>query len=213
MGHRPLNSVASGVMVAFLSFLLVACGSKAPRPGFVGIPEAVERTPDFALPLTEQDRQAIIDFMANGGKRPLPWWSRGDMDPDVIKSLEEENGRLLQALSEKAPTIDDLSAGGEIAQYFDAPEWVLSVHDARVDKDDDGEYYDLDSERARALVKGDFIFAFYVRRLTPIGVSKDQVPAMQSREGTLWVLGNQKGATFTGLVVFHKIFAISPAAK
>jgi hypothetical protein len=209
MRHRQL-SVVSGSIIVCLFSLLVACGSKAPRPGFVGIPEAVERTPDFTLPLTDQDRQAIIDFMANSGRRPLPWWSRADVDPDVIADLEKEYGGLLHALGEKPPAIEDLSEGGAIAKYFDAPEWVLSVHDARVGKDDDGEYYDLDSERGRALVKGDFVFAFYARRLTPIIVTKDQVPALTPREGTVWVLGNQRGSTYTGLVVFHKHFAISP---
>lgn len=213
MVGRNVRNVASGFMVVFLSCLLAGCASKPPRAGFVGIPEAVERTPDFELPLKDKDREAIVDFMLNAGRRPLPWWSRADVDPDAVEDVTEEYGQLLHALSQRAPAGVDLEEGGELAKYFDAPEWVLSVHDARVGKDDEGEYYDLDSERARAWVKGDFIFAFYSRRLKPVVVTKDQVPALKPKEGTVWELGDQKGAIYTGLVIFHKHYAVPIGAE
>lgn len=208
MVGRHVKRVASGFMVVFLSCLLVACASKTPRAQFVGVPQAVERTPDFALPLKDKDREVIVDFMLNEGRRPLPWWSRADVDPGLIEDVQEEYGGLLHALSERAPAAVDLGESGELSKYFDAPEWVLSVHDARVGKDNDGEYYDLDSQRARALVKGDFVFAFYLRRLKPVIVMKDQVPALEPREGPVWVLEDRKGVTYTGLVIFHKHYAI-----
>jgi hypothetical protein len=208
MVGRHVKSVAFGLVVVFLSSVLVACTSKPPRAQFVGTPEAVERTPDLELPLKDKDREIIVDFMLNEGRRPLPWWSRSDVDPGLIEDVQEEYGRLLHTLSERAPAAADLEEGGELAKYFDTPEWVLSVHDARVGKDNDGEYYDLDSQRARALVKGDFVFAFYSRRLMPVTVTKDQVPALEPREGTVWVLEDRKGVTYTGLVIFHKHYAI-----
>ena len=212
MVGRNIKSVASGFMMVVLSCVVAGCASSPPRPGFVGVPEAVERTPDFALPLTDKDREVIVDFMLNEGRRPLPWWSRGDVDPGVVQDIQDEYGELLRALSENAPSMEDLSAGGRVAKYFDAPEWVMSVHDARVGKDNDGVYYDLDSASARALVKGDFIFAFYARRLTPVIVTKDQVPALIPEEGTVWVLADN-GAAFTGLLIFHKHYAVPIGAQ
>lgn len=213
MVGRNIKSVASGFMMVVLSCLVVGCASSPPRPGFVGVPEAVERTPDFALPLTDKDREVIVDFMLNDGRRPLPWWSRGDVDPGSVQDIEDEYGELLRALSENAPIMEDLSAGGRIAKYFDAPEWVMSVHDARVGKDNDGVYVDLDSASARALVKGDFVFAFYARRLTPVIVTKDQVPALTPKEGTVWVLADDHSGAYTGLLIFHKHYAVPIGAQ
>jgi hypothetical protein len=113
MVGRKVKSVASGFMMVFLLCLVVGCASSPPRPGFVGIPEAVERTPDFALPLKDEDREVIVDFMLNEGRRPLPWWSRGDVDPGLIQDIQDEYGGLLHALSERAPFMEDLSAGGK----------------------------------------------------------------------------------------------------
>lgn len=208
-----VKSVASGFVVVVLSCLVVGCASSPPRPGFVGVPEAVERTPDFALPLTDEDREVIVDFMLNEGRRPLPWWSRSDVDPGLVQDIQDEYGELLRALADRAPFMEDLGAGGKIAKYFDAPEWVMSVHDARVGKDNDGEYFDLDSASARALVKGDFVFAFYSRRLTPVIVTKDQVPALTPKEGTVWVLSDADSGAFTGLLIFHKHYAVPIGAQ
>lgn len=212
MVGRNVKSVAFGFMMVVLSCLVAGCASSPPRPGFVGVPEAVERTPDFALPLTDEDREVIVDFMLNEGRRPLPWWSRSDVDPGLVQDIQDEYGELLRALSENAPIMEDLSAGKKIAKYFDAPEWVMSVHDARVGKDNDGVYYDLDSASARALVKGDFVFAFYSRRLMPVIVTRKQVPALTPEEGTVWVLADN-GAAFTGLLIFHKHYAVPIGAQ
>lgn len=212
MVGRNVKGVAFGFMMVVLSCLVAGCASTPPRPGFVGVPEALERTPDFALPLSGEDREVIVDFMLNDGRRPLPWWSRRDVDPGLVQDIQDEYGELLRALSENAPIMDDLSAGGKIAKYFDAPEWVMSVHDARVGKDNEGVYYDLDSASARALVKGDFIFAFYSRRLMPVIVTKEQVPTLIPEEGTVWVL-TDNGAAFTGLLIFHKHYAVPIGAQ
>jgi hypothetical protein len=184
-----------------------------PRPGFVGVPEALERSLDFPLPLTAEDQDVLLGFLINK-ERPSRGWSLDDEDPGVVRGIRKQYGPLLEVLARRAPTKEDLRGGtGVVAQFFDDPNWVLSVHDARVGQDESGGFYDLDSERARALVKGEFVFAFYLRRLEAVDVSRQQLPALGSPAETVWVLGDERPGVYTGLVVFHKTFAIPTRAE
>ncbi|MFQ5848711.1 MAG: hypothetical protein ACE5IQ_13705 [Candidatus Methylomirabilales bacterium] len=208
MGARNWGRPMSTVMFLVVSGLLVGCS--LPRPGFVGVPEQVDRSRDFALPLTRADRDDLLGFIIRGGRPPARSWSLEDEDPGRVREVREAYGALLDALARKAPGIEDLREGGALSTYFNDPDWILAVHDARV------EDYDLDRRRARALLKGDFVFAFYLRRLEPVMVTNAQVPALGSlSEGTVWRLRGKEdaGGVYTGLVVFHKHFAIPLSAE
>jgi hypothetical protein len=209
---RP-QGFKTGLLLVLAWVLLGLASCICPRPGFVGVPEKVERSPDFPLPLTDADQNVLLGFLINK-ERPPRGWSLDDEDPGVVQAIRKEYGPLLEVLANRAPTRDDLRGGtGEVAQLFDDPTWVLSVHDARVGQDESGGFYDLDSERARALVKGEFVFAFYLRRLEAVAVSGQRVPALGIPAGTVWVLGDERPGVYTGLVVFHKTFAVPTRAE
>jgi len=213
---QPPRRFSSRVCIVLIGagLSVLGCTYPCPRPGFVGIPEALERSPDFALPLGAEDHQRLLGFLVHGGRRPSRGWSPQDEDPGRLQRIQDTYGPLLVALTQQAPTPEDLRAGtGSLVRLFDDPRWLLAVHDARVETDPAGAFYDLDPERARGLVKGDFVFAFYTRRLMPLVVTAAQVPGLGQGEHTIWALGNEQAGSYTGLVVFRKTFALPIRAE
>jgi hypothetical protein len=213
---RTRRAFSVRLLIALTGVVLsvLGCSPPCPRPGFVGVPEALERSPDFALPLDPEDQKLLLGFLFHGGRRPSRSWSPQDEDPGRLQHIQDKYGKLLAALTQKAPTKEDLQERtGALTQLFDDPRWLLAVHDARVEKDQDGAFYDLDPERVRGLVQGDFVFAFYTRRLTPLAVTAEQAPGLGRGEHTIWVLGDEHAGGYTGLVVFRKTFALPIRAE
>jgi hypothetical protein len=197
------------ITLVILSLSLAGCCGSIPRPGFVGVPEEVERSPDLSLPLSTEDTEILLAFLVNGG-RPGRGWSLDGAEPMRVEAVRQQYALLISALSREAPATDALrQSTGEIARLFDDPDWVLSVHDARVSRDEGGGFYDLDSGLARAFVKDRFVFAFYQRKLNPMVCS----PGTSGHGGTLWVLAPEQSGRFTGLVIFPRVFAVPTPAE
>jgi hypothetical protein len=201
--------VSAALLLLFGAGLGGCCHPKAggPQPGFAGVPEAAERSADCELPLSADDRQGLIEFMAARGNRndleanpPLP----GDLQV-VIQSY----GSLLDRLGQSRPTLDDFADGSPFAAWFDPGYRPLRIHDARVGRDR-GAYFDLGAKEARALIKGDFVFAFYLRRLVSVQRHAGHPGA------DCWELSPRDPASareYSGLVVFHKNHAIPTPAR
>ena len=193
--------------VALALFLIPSC-CICPTPGFAGVPELVDRSPDFALPLSSVDRERLLGFLFLDGHPPSDDWMSEDEDPAHIEPVEQEYGALLDELGKAAPTKEDLRrTTGRISKMFDNPESVLAVHDARIAE------ADLDRERVRGNVKGDFVFVFYWRRVIPI--EDDKLPPTPDGSGRAagWYLDRESKGTFTGLLVFSKTMAIPTSAE
>ncbi len=168
------------------------CAGGAPRPSFAGIPEAADRSEDLPLPLDAEARASLVDFLVNGGRRPGRGWSRDDVPAAERARAEVPYAPLLDRLASGPTTRADLAPGGAVAAFADEPGWVLAVHDARFSGED------LDSSRVRGFVRGDFLFAFYWRRLE----------SGAAAGGILWTPGPEVPDAFPGLVVVHKRLAV-----
>jgi hypothetical protein len=181
---------------AALCLLLAACKQpSAVPPGFAGVPELMNRSDDLALPLAAADRAALVAFLAARGVRGEPPDAAGE------RSAEAAYGRVLDALARGASTLGDL-------EPLFAPEEPMAIHDARVAVDEFGEPYDLDRPRCCGFVHGDYVFAFYLRRLEPVAVADPGVAAWR----LLPPASGGADAPFTGLVVFRTSFAVATPA-
>jgi hypothetical protein len=183
---------------------LAACvnsGGGYPKPGFVGVPEAIERSPDFELPLSIDGADRLRRFLALRGDRIE--FEDEDTEPtrDELGSVAKSYGEVLARLD--APiTTSDMKEGTPVVALFDADLGIFTVHDARVGRDA-GSFVDLVGQDAVALVHEDYVFAFYLRRLEGV----------ETAEGTVWrqtgePLEGEGPWTYTGLVVFPRAFAV-----
>lgn len=170
--------------------LLPAC----PVPGFVGVPEFLERSPDIALPLDTDGRDELIGFLARGDRKVPRGWVPADEDPGHLAEIGQRFAALLDALGQPVRD-EDLRADGRLAALADVPGRVLTVHDARFDED-------LDSDRASAIVRDGFVFALYWRR--PVGTP--------TRDGTRWSFADPRIGLRTSVCAFRATYAI-PEAK
>jgi hypothetical protein len=201
----------SALLPLLTAALLLAgcCGPRVtyPQPGFAGVPQAIHRSADFALPLSDAARADLVRFMAATGNRAVI-----DDDPPrqgQIRRIETDYAALLNRLQGDIPVMDDLREGSEFASLFDAGILPLVVHDARVGWDGH-DFYDPGTDSIRALVRGDFVFAFYQRRVVPAP------NASSTTRPDAWTLSppNLGGArAYTGLVVFSRNFAIPTTAR
>ncbi|MCD4670312.1 MAG: hypothetical protein K8S14_07690 [Actinomycetia bacterium] len=206
------------VMLATLAAITSGFGgcNNCVLPGFVGVPEAIDRSPDYTLMLTPDDSTELHGYLALGGDRMA--LELGEVpDPGALQQIQAEYGLLLSRLSSAVPiSTEDLEAGSSFRNLFDPKIGVLTVHDARVGWDEEGDFFDLVGNRIVALVSGDFVFAFYLRRLEDESVeiqpvSEEIDPLLVTvwyMTGTTDELLGQEPFTYTGLVVFRKVFAI-----
>ena len=194
----------------------IGCCNGYVLPGFVGVPEAIDRSPDYTLMLTSEDIEELMAFLALGGDR-YALDDGEDPDPGALDQISDKYGPLLNRLSSANPiSTEDLEAGSDFRDLFDSEIGVLTVHDARVDRDEDGILFDIVGNRIVALVRGDFVFAFYLRRLDDelveiqfVSEEIDTLPVtVWYMTGTTDDLLQQGPYTYTGLVVFRKVFAI-----
>ena len=136
-----------------------------------------------------------------------------DRGENFFKDADETYGDLVAWLTRQAPVPEDLKEQGTLMKLSDDAGWVVEVHDARYDG------FDLDASNARGLVKGDFVFAFFTRRLSRQELKKkrDLVEAAQKddipRTIRFWSVGKEAKKAFTGLVVFSKTYLETPSAK
>lgn len=191
--HRLLRRIA--LAIATLPLVLTGCClfEACPVPGFVGVPEAVERSADLELPLDAARRQELIAFLAQGDRKRSV--DPEDVDPARLQQTAARFASLLQTLERPVPdaALDvDRPPGtiGALAALADAPGRLLTVHDARVDED-------VVSGMVTAIVRDGFVFAFYWR----------QVTGKPGDGGTTWRLGPPRPGFRTAVVVFRSIFA------
>lgn len=207
--RKRIGAVTTATLLALAVGSAGCCHPRVcyPQPGFAGVPEAAERSADYKLPLSEVDREELIEFMAARG-------NRNDLEanpplPGELRAVVQSYGPLLDRLRESRPTLADFADGTAFCALFDPAYRPLRIHDARVGRDR-GAYFDLGAKEARALIKGDFVFAFYLRRLV-------NVPGHPAHPGAdCWELSPRDAASaleYSGLVVFHKNFAIPTVAR
>lgn len=197
-GRRTLVGTRARCAAAAILFAATAAEPACracPRHGFAGVPEAVARSRDFALPLAPETADELVRYLA----MPMP--TRGtlpeDLDEPTLAPVRARYAALLALLVQRRPSAADLRERGAWAAPFDAPVWPVAVHDARVEGES------LDADRVRGLFAGDFLFVFYWRRLAP---------ASAPQRGA-WTLEPEDAGRFTGLVVFPRQYAEATAAK
>jgi len=214
---RVQFTVTFNTLATLAVILLVFSGcDKCVIPGFVGVPEAIDRSPDYTLMLTQAEAEELEAFLALGGDR-YALDQDEDPDPGAMQQISDKYGPLLDRLSSSDPiSTEDLDVGSSFLDLFDSEIGILTVHDARVDRDEEGEFFDITGDRIVALVCEDFVFAFYLRRLDNdlVGIQSiseeiDTLPVnVWYMTGTTDELLGQGPFTYTGLVVFRKVFAI-----
>ncbi|MHB1309799.1 MAG: hypothetical protein ACYDC1_20930 [Limisphaerales bacterium] len=214
MDRRLRRAGVQALGISLLTVWLAAAGGCShrpcyPRPGFAGVPEAINRSPDLALPLSAVDRRELVDFMAAGGVRRQP--GSPPVRPEIRQRTEQAYQAVLDRLSAPAPGMDEVVEGSALSALFDPEGPVLVVHDARVGWIG-SRLHDLDSDEIRALVKDRFVFAFCRRQLLPISE-----PGTEARPSG-WRLAEVEGEgvpgrTCTGLVVFPRSFALPTRAR
>jgi hypothetical protein len=212
--RSPLLIVILPLVLSLIAGSLGGCCGKV-RPSFVGVPEAIDRSPDYSLNLEPTDLEDLKNYLALNGDR-LALENGEEPDPGSLNQVQTMYGSLLDRLSGAAPiSTNDFDEGSNFGSLFDPEFMVMSVHDARVDLDEDGDYFDLVGERVVARISGDFVFAFYQRRIDgePVKVPSADEGALPV---TVWYLSGTTEevlapgpVTYTGLVVFKKGFAIA----
>jgi hypothetical protein len=129
--------------------------------------------------------------------------------PAQIRRIETDYAPVLDRLQEEIPVLDDLREGSEFASLFDTAILPLLIHDARIGWDGH-DFHDPGTDGIRALVRGDFVFASYQRRVMAApNVSSASRP-------DAWTLSSPAEVPtrgYTGLVVFSRVFAIPTTAR
>ena len=213
-----IQLVVTFVMLTTLAVIVTGLSgcNNCVRPGFVGVPEAIDRSPDYTLMLTQEETAELKAYLALGGDR-IALELGEEPDPGALQQILVEYGPLLNRLSSETPiSTEDLEAGSSFRNLFDPEIGVLTVHDARVGWDEEGDFFDIVGNRVVALVCGDFVFAFYLRRLDNECV---EIPFVSEEIDTLsvtvWYMTGTTDElldlgpfTYTGLVVFRNVFAI-----
>jgi hypothetical protein len=157
--------------------------------------------------LSATTRAELVRFMAASGNRAVV-----EDDPPrtgQLRQIEVAYGLILDQLQRQAPSRADLREGSVFAALFDANHLPLVVHDARLGWDG-SDFYDPGTDGIRALVKDDFAFAFYARRVLPA------TNALSTVRPNAWTLAPREAGpvpAYTGLVVFSKNFAIPTIAR
>lgn len=166
--------------LAIVTVALVACCG-CPPPAFVGIPDACKRS-DVALPLTADDRQILVDFLQVGSRPPRNFRRE---DTDSRRATVSRYGLVLDQLAAQPPRAADLAAGGRLGRLADDPALVIAVSDARAEE--------LGTADARAIVVGDYVFAFY----------RAHEPATHGHPTTPWEF-SLGGDSYVALTVCHR---------
>jgi hypothetical protein len=105
-----------------------------------------------------------MQFMAASGNRAVV--EDDPPRPGRLRQIEALYAALLDRLQRPAPSPSELREGSAFSGLFDTHCLPLVVHDARLGWDGP-DFYDPGTDSIRALVKGDFVFAFYARRVVP----------------------------------------------
>ncbi len=211
------TTTSSWFAVIALSGLVLTAGCYVgyARPGFVGVPEMVNRSNDCPLPLSTANREKLVSFMAFDGNRVM-LEEEEEVSANDRQRIERVFGAILNRLTENCPiTTADLREDTGFSQQFDKDLGILTVHDARVDRDEEGGYYDLDTTRVLALVKDRFVFAFYLRRLQSAKLSPD-APLSQAGWTLTGKVADEAGSGpfhYNAVVVFPRAFAIPERAR
>lgn len=176
-------------------------GPSALQPSFAGVPQAIVRSADYPLPLSAAHREQLLAFLASDGNR----FQMAEDPPDdvALNRARTDYGALLNELGRRAPAPADLHPGGALHAMFDRTLLPMAVHDARIGWEGDPlQPIAIPVADLTGVVKGQYVFAFYARRLTsPAG---DPAAPTDS-----WSLASRAAdGTFTGLVVFHRNYAI-----
>lgn len=189
-------------LAAAAALLAAGCCSSQPRavqPSFAGVPHALERSPDFPLPLTPAHRDQLLAFLASDGNRFQA--TEDPPDAPALNRARAEYGTVLDALAARAPLPADLRDGAAFRGLFDATLKPLTLHDARIGWDR-GQLAAPRTADLTGVIKGQFVFGFYWRRLIPGRGEPDAA-------SDSWTLGpKDANGAFAGLVVFHRSYAI-----
>jgi hypothetical protein len=212
--RSPMLIVILPLVISLLLVSLGGCCGKV-RPSFVGVPEAIDRSPDYHLNLEPADLADLKNYLALDGDR-LALENGEEPDPGALNQVQTTYGSLLDRLSGPTPiTTVDFDEGSAFGSLFDPEFTVMSVHDARVDLDEEGDFFDLVGERVLARISGDFVFAFYQRRIDGEPVKIPSAPE-DALPATVWYLSGTTEevlasgpVNYNGLVVFKKGFAIA----
>lgn len=165
--------------LAAVAVTLVACC--CPPPAFVGIPDFYKRS-DVALPLAGEQREDLVDFL-QVGSRPPRNFRREDTDARRATVLRYRD--VLDQLAVQPVRAADLGTRGRIGKLADDPTLVIAVLDARAEE--------IGTADARAIVVGDYVFAFY----------RAHEPATPGYPATPWVF-SLGGDAYVGLTVCHR---------
>ncbi len=129
-----------GVVAALAT--LAACSATAPLPDYAGVPEVHERSADFALPLDDDGRVRLQEFLDEEGSDP-----------------QADYGAVLAVLASPLARFEDLESESSAFRGLAQPrDWAMQVLDARSGDD-------MDRRTALAIVHGEFVFAVYRNRM------------------------------------------------
>ena len=205
----PRSPATLAALVAAGILLAGCCGPRGayPQPGFAGVPQAIHRSADFPLPLSDAARVELVQFMAGSGNRAVV--EDDPPRPGRLRQAEADYGPILDRLQQEAPTTADLREGSAFAALFDKNYLPLVVHDARAGWDG-RDFYDPGTDDIRAFVSGDYVFAFYTRPVVPATNASN---ALRPNAWTLAAPTGETASAYQGLVVFSKNFAIPALAR
>jgi hypothetical protein len=205
----PRSPAALVALLAVGILMAGCCGPRGayPQPGFAGVPQAIHRSADFPLPLSDAARSELVQFIAGSGNRAVV--EDDPPRPGRLRQAEADYGPILDRLQRAAPARADLREGTAFAALFDTNYLPLVVHDARAGWDGH-DFYDPGTDDIRAFVKGDYVFAFYTRPVVPATNASD---ALRPNAWSLVAPTGGMVSAYHGLVVFSKNFAIPTLAR
>lgn len=166
------------VMVGMLGFILMGCSAHQAPQRAIGIPAAATRTPDFALPLSQRDRNLALLYL-NKTTPAEPWeLITEDQIIDLLEVVTPDTQQTFQAildvLARTIPTSPDLDATGSVGRLFKPP----GAHDEALDARLQEEIFTRD---LRAGHLHQFYFVFY-RRYPHIGQADSVCERVQGQD-------------------------------
>jgi hypothetical protein len=131
--RKRVHGIRAAAILLFAALLLSGCcGPRGayPQPGFAGVPQAIHRSADFALPLSAVAREELVQFMAASGNRAVAQ----DDPPRTgrLRQIEAAYRPILDRLQQQAPALAELREGSGFTSLFDTNTLLLVVHDARL---------------------------------------------------------------------------------